>query len=101
MKEELIGQLEQSAIDDLKAKYGQILFVKSEGHIAYFRKPTRPEISFAMTLQNDPLKMSENVIKTCLVGGSPVFKEDTEYMLGAMKVLEELIKVKAVEVGNC
>lgn len=100
MKKELQGQQTDEQIKMLKAKHGDILTAKAEGHIAYFRKPNRPEVSFAMTLQSDPLKMGEALMRNCLIAGSDVFITDIEFMLGAAKLVEQLIKVKVVELGK-
>lgn len=63
-------------IAEWKKKHDEIFFTKANGHIAYFRKTTKQELSYAMTLANEPLKMAESRHKACMLGGSDVFIED-------------------------
>jgi len=99
-KETLTGQATDEQIKAWKEKHGNVFFTKAEGNIAYFRKPTRQELGYAMTMQNDPLKMSESLLKSCYIFGSDVFTTDTEFMLGAAELMERLISVKKVELGK-
>jgi hypothetical protein len=99
-KEALTGQATEEQIKAWKEKHRDIFFTKADGHIAYFCKPTRQKLGYAMTMQNDPLKMSESLLKSCFVGGSDVFTSDTEFMLGAAELMEQLISIKKVELGK-
>ena len=45
---------------------------KAEGLVGYFRKPTRKELSYAMTLREKPLEMTERVATLAEVVGASV-----------------------------
>ena len=89
-------------IAEWKEKYTQVVVAKADEHTAYFRKPTRQELSYAMTLQQSGknLEMQEHILKSCHLGGSKIFYQNADYMLGAAGVVEQLVKVKQVEVKN-
>jgi hypothetical protein len=99
-KEKLNGQATEEQIKEWKEKHGKVYFTKADGHIAYFRKPKRQEIGYSMTLQNDPLKASEALLKSCFVGGSEVFITDAGFLLGAAELMDKLISIKKVELGE-
>lgn len=100
--EELEGQLTPAQEEELKSKYGNIVMAKADGHVAYFKKPTRQTVSYAITLQqqNKTVEMLEHVLKNCHVAGSVVFVKETDYMLGAAGIVEKLIVVKQAEIKN-
>ena len=98
--EKLKGQATEEQIKEWKEKHGKVFFTKAECHIAYFRRPKRQELGYAMSMQNDPLKMSEMLLKNCFIDGSDVFITDTEFMLGAAELIEKLLAVKKVELGK-
>lgn len=87
-------------IEAWKAKYGDVFKANSGEETAYFRKPTRVELSYAMTLQqqNKTLEFLEHLFKSCFIDGSRAFIEKTDYMLGAASLAEKLVEVKQVEV---
>lgn len=95
-KEEITPAL----IEQWKKEHGDVFFTKSGDREAYFRKPNRKELGYAMTLQNDPLKMTEVMLRSCFLGGDPIFFENVEYMLGCSALAESLIQIKEVEVGK-
>lgn len=101
-EKKLAGQLAEKEIEALKAQHGEIYFAKTETNIAYFRKPKRQELGYALAVgKNDQLAVAETLLKSCFVAGDRVFIEDIEYTLGAMPIVEKLMQVKTVELGNC
>ena len=44
--------------------------------------------------------MTEMVLKECHLGGSKVFYENVEFMLGAANLVEKLVSAKKTEVGE-
>lgn len=92
--------IEEKQIQQWKEQHGDIFFTTSGEYKAYFRKPNRKELSYAMTLQNDPLKMTEVMLRSCFLGGDTIFLDDTEYLLGCSSLAEHLIQIKQVEVGK-
>lgn len=89
-------------IERWKKEHGQIFEVECEGEYAYFRKPTRKELSYALTLQANGknLEMLEQILTSCHIGGSGKFVKETDYMLGAAELVQSLIQVKHVEIKN-
>jgi len=83
-----------------KKEHGKVFVAKADGHVAYYRKPTRKDLSYAMTLQNQPLEMSEALLKNCFLGGDSVLHEETDYLLGSDALVAEMLTVKKVEVGE-
>ncbi len=96
----LIGQATEKQIAEWKEQHGEIYSTIAEGHVAYFRTPNRKEVSYAMGLQNDPMKMTEFLLKECRIGGSDVFEKEVSFMLGAAPLLEKLITVKQTEIAK-
>lgn len=95
--------MEQKQIEEWKEKHGKVFECSADdGETAYFRKPTRTELSYALALQanNKSIEMIEHILKSCYLGGSRVFLEDTDYMLGAADLVNSLVQVKHVEVKN-
>lgn len=87
-------------LEGLKIRYGRIFVASADGKVAYFRKPTRKELSYALTLQNKPLEMTEMLLKGCFVGGDEEFITADEYMLGCGGLVEKMVEVKNVELGE-
>ena len=94
--------MEQKQIEEWKQQHGKVFECSADGETAYFRKPTRTELSYALALQanNKSIEMIEHILKSCYLGGSRVFLEDTDYMLGAADLVNSLVQVKHVEVKN-
>ena len=94
----LTGQASEEEISKWKKQFGEIFAAKVEDHIAYFRKPTRQELGYIMTLGNNPMKQTENLLQTCFAGGSETILQDDSYFLGAASVMQQLLAVKRAEV---
>lgn len=99
-KKTLIGQATPEQIDDWKKKHGDVFSAQADSHIAYFVKPSRQQLSYAMSIENDRLKFLETIFKSCCVGGSDIFLTETEYLLGAAELLGDLVAAKKVELGK-
>ncbi len=96
----LNGAATEKQIAEWKEKHGKIFTTTADGHIGYFRKPNRRELSYALSMQNKPLEMTESLLKSCFVGGSRVFIDDLEYSLGCEKLIDKLVSLKTAEVGE-
>lgn len=83
-----------------KEQHGRVFSVNSDGHTAYFRKPTRKELSYMLAMQGKPVEATEHLLSCCFLGGDRVFLTDTEYMMGCDKLVEKLVEVKTVELGE-
>ena len=64
----------------------------------YVRKPTRKELSAAMTLKNDPLLQAEDILRSCWLGGDTELLEDEDYFQGAVAQFSELMEVRTGEI---
>jgi hypothetical protein len=69
-----------------------------EPKIGYFRKPTRQELGAASTIQNDPLAIAEDLLRTSWLGGDEELLEDDDYFQGALEQYQELMKVRKGEI---
>lgn len=92
------GEVTQEQIEAWKREYGTIVEGRADDCVAYFKRPSRQQISYAQTLQNDPLKMAETLLKACFVGGSDKIYTDLEHLLGAGSIVDSLITIKTIEV---
>lgn len=92
-------EITPAQIEAWKKEHGRIFVAQADGKKGYYRKPTRKDLSYAMTLQDKPLEMSATLLRQCFLGGHPLH-EDTECLLGCDKLVEQLIQVKQVEVGE-
>lgn len=87
-------------IEHLKKEHGDLFSATADGKTAYFRKPTRKDLSYALTMRDKPLEMTELLLKNTFVDGDRCFVEDTAYLLGCSALVEQMIEVKNVEVGK-
>lgn len=95
------NEITVAQIEQWKREYGKVFKASADGHTAYYRKPNRKDLSYAMTLQNQPLDMTETLLKSCFLGGDAIMHEDTEYLLGCSgELTERMISIKKVEVGE-
>ena len=98
MKEQKITQ---SQIEDWKKKHGDVIQYTVEDKVAYVRKPTRQEMSYASVASNqmkDAVKYTETLMRSCFLGGDTDILEKDEYFLGAAPIIEALTEVKAGEI---
>lgn len=86
-------------IAEWKEKHGDVFKIKADnGKEAFLRKPTRKELSYAMTLaQSNPLGFAETILKNCWLAGDEELRTDDAYFLGVSGQLDSLMEVKAVE----
>ena len=100
-KTNLIGQATPEQIEAWKKKHGKVFGIVVDGHIAYLRKPTRPELSYAATVsQNNMLKSNEVLMKAMWLGGSEAIQTEDELFFGASAKLADIIQVKEAELVN-
>lgn len=92
--------IDQAQVEAWKREHGQVFTAKADGYTAYYRKPTRKDLSYAMTLKDQPIDMSESLLKNCFLGGDSVLHEELDYLLGQDELVEKMITIKKVEVGE-
>lgn len=98
---EKINIIDNTTIEGWKKKHGDVIAYTVEDKVAYFRKPTRQELSYASIASNqmkDVIKYSESLMNSCWLGGDRDILEVDEYFIGAMSVIEALAEVKTGEV---
>lgn len=96
----LATESEAQSVEQWKKQHGRVFSVTADGHTAYFRKPTRKELSYMLAMQDKPVEATEHLLTSCFLGGDRIFLTDTEYMLGCDKLVEKLTEVKTVELGE-
>ena len=93
-------EITQTQIEQWKKEHGKVFVACADGYKAYYRKPTRKDLSYAMTLKEQPLDMYEMLLKNCFLGGDPILHEDPDFLLGCAELAEKMLAVKCVEVGE-
>lgn len=96
----LVGQATPEQIEAWKKEHGRLFSTTADGNVGYFRKPNRKELSYALSLRDKPLEMTETLMRQCFLGGSRIFIDDVEYMLGCDALIERLVNMKMAEVGE-
>lgn len=86
-------------VEQWKKEHGKVFVASSEGKKAWYRKPTRKDLSYAMTLRSQPLEMDEALLKSCFLGGEP-FHEELEGLLGLDSLVDQMLTVKNIELGE-
>ncbi len=86
-------------IADWKKKYGDIFKISfQDNKEGFVRKPTRKELSYAMTkVQSNPLGFAEAILQNCWLGGDEEIRTNDDYFLGASSQLDALMEVKTAE----
>lgn len=93
------NEITAEQVEQWKKEHGKLFEVKADGKTAFYRKPTRKDLSYALTLKSQPLDMDEALLKNCFLGGEP-FHEDLDYLLGMDGLVDKMLIVKKVEVGE-
>lgn len=95
------NEITAEQVEQWKKQHGKVFVASADGHKAYYRKPTRKDLSYALTLQDQPLDMTETLLKNCFLGGDSIMHEDTDYLLGCSgELTDRMINIKKVEVGE-
>lgn len=96
-----MNKITQTQIDGWKKQHGEIIQYTIDDKEAYFRKPTRQEMSYAAVSSNqmkDAIKYTEVLMRSCFLGGDIEILEKDEYFLGAAPVIDALTEVKSGEI---
>ncbi len=96
----LTGQATEAEIEMWKRRFGAVFSTVVEQHIAYFKKPSRQQISYAMIFSGNPMKMAETLLRECFVGGSKTILDNPEYTLSAESIISTLVNAKPVEIAK-
>ena len=71
---------------------------KYKQHRCFVRKPTRNELSAALTIKNDPLKQVEEIFRDCWLGGDEIILNDEDFFQGAVAQFTDLMEVRNGEI---
>ena len=96
-----MAEITKTTIESWKKQHGDVIQYTVEDKVAYFRKPTRQEMSYAAVASNqmkDALKYTETLMRSCWLGGDMEIRERDEYFLGAAPIIDALTEVKAGEI---
>jgi hypothetical protein len=91
--DDVLGEEEES---DVKGKKQKVKVYAKK--IGFVRKPTRNELSAAMTLKNDPLGQAEDILRSCWLGGDQDLLDDDDYFQGALMQFQEVMEIKSGEI---
>lgn len=94
-------EIAKSTIEGWKKQHGDVIQYTVEDKVAYFRKPTRQEMSYAAIASNqmkDAIKYTETLMRSCWLDGDAEILERDEYFLGAAPIIDALTEVKAGEI---
>lgn len=103
MKKGLIGLVDAVQIQEWKTKHkGGIYAIQVDGHIAYFKYPSRAEVNMSMADSNKdaPLDLFETLAKATWLGGSEAVLNDDPMWFGAVQQLKVVIDGKKAEIVN-
>ncbi len=103
MKSLLIGQATEEQINEWKAKHtGGIYGIAVDGHIGYFKKPSRAEMNMSMaeSSKEAPLDLFETLARATHIGGSEEVLNNDELWFGVVQQLKTVMDGKKAEIVN-
>ena len=92
---------ELSEIDLIKKKHGQPVIFKLavDDKVAYYKKPDRQTLGYAMSLvQKDPLGFAEAILRGCFLEGDAELHEDVDYLMGVSGEIDQIVSIKTAEI---
>jgi len=82
-----------------KQKKEKVVAIIVEDKVAYFRKPRRSEISYAMTLlDKDPLGAYTAILNATYIEGDREILDDDDYFVSAAPLANQLISQRSAEI---
>ena len=81
----------EDQIAEWKKKHGIIYQIDVEDKSCILRKPNRKDLSY-VSVQTDPMKLNESLMKQLWVAGDPEIQDDDNYFLAAVQKMEDVIK---------
>lgn len=94
------NKTQQAAVEELKARHGEIYQITVEGRSCIVRKPTRRDLSFAMAGSNggrDIVKMEEILLGNCWLQGDESLRSDDAAFFAVAEKLAALMETKEAE----
>ncbi len=99
----LVGQASNEAIAAWKATHkGGIYGCKADGHISYFKNPSRQEVGMYLDKSDElsTIARIEDFMGTTFLGGSEAWRENDEIFLGMSQVVREKMNGVPVRLVN-
>ncbi len=99
----LVGQESQETIDQWKTKYRQGIYaLEVDGHIVYFKNPSRHEINCAMSKadRERALDVFEELAKLTFLGGSEEVLSDDQMFVGVCQEMKVKLEGKRAKLVN-
>lgn len=85
-------------IESWKQQYGDIFEIHVEGKYGYLKKPDRKTVGYAASVQSNPIKSNEIILKSCWIAGDDCIKDDDQYFLSVQGMLAPLMEAKQAEI---
>lgn len=90
----LKGEATKVQIELWKKKFPRIFKIQSEDSVAYVRKPNINDLRYASKAgMDDPLKLTEVLLKQCWLDGDEAIRTDEDKFLGVSSQMQEILKV--------
>ncbi len=98
----LNGQATQDVIDNWKKEHKNIYAIEVDGHIGYFREPTRDDANFAASQldPDSPYDFFETVMRETKIGGSEALLNEDALYLGALQLVKKKVDGKKAKLVN-
>jgi len=95
-----IKEAAQVRADELsKKRKEKVVAIVVDDKAAFFRKPRRAEISYAMTLlDKDPLGAYGSILSATFLEGDRGILDDDDYFMSAAPLANQLITQRAAEI---
>jgi hypothetical protein len=103
MNTESIGYADDAAVSRMKQENpGGVFFIETNGHIAYFREPTRHDVNAALAVSDPerPLAVAEKFGQLLFLQGSKAVLAQDALFLGASIALRQKMNGVTAYMGN-
>jgi hypothetical protein len=100
---QLIGQATPEQIEAWKKQYtGGVYAIEVDGHIGYFKNPSRKELNYAMSKadRDAALDMFEQLAEITFIGGSEATIKNDELFFGLVQELKVKMDGKKAKLVN-
>ena len=103
MKKDKTGQADEATVQKMKKENpAGVFFVESNGHVAYFREPTRHDVNAALAVSDParPLAIAEKFGELLFIGGSREVLSNDLMFIGAATQLRVKMNGYRASLGN-
>lgn len=81
-----------------KSNHGNIFEITIDDYSCILREPSRKDLSYISAGGSDPMKMSGLLFDQLWLVGDEIIREKGVYFLAALSKMDEIIKMKEVEI---